>query len=154
MAVAKPTRSNSGGNGTNQSGENKDSAIVRVEYLESNGEQYIDTGFLANRFLNITIDAQLIPPLMPKGWFGAMGSTSSSRHRFVSNSSGYGYSIGGKDGIIAGFDPTVRFRLLYNRQTAICSVEGVGSQNYAWNFRIVISLSFTGRFIPIQKSAV
>lgn len=112
-----------------------DSDIVAIEYFESTGEQYINTGFVAARHLSIDIDAQLMLPIVSNGFFGGQGDAGSKRHCFASTSSGYGYAIGGASYIFAGFDPFVRFHMFYDRNTLTLGVDGYESFHINnWNF--------------------
>ena len=108
--------------------------IVPVEYIESTGTQYIDTGLPAAPRLGIEIDAQLMLPVTGGGLlFGGQGAWN-TRHCFHVDASGHGgYAIGGKRLALSNFFPDMRFYLTYDA-AGHCTIEGIGTLSFDWNF--------------------
>ena len=67
--------------------------IVPVEYLESTGTQWIDTGYYAGPNTSFSIDFQLTSNQQEKGIFGAL-----SNPRFCIIKAGYSYRVDINDG--------------------------------------------------------
>ena len=128
-ALSSPIRDNSAARNLDYI---SDSEIVPIAYLESTGEQYINTGFLVVPFLSIEIDAQLMSPIVPN--FGGRGASWNTMHCFASSGGNYGYGIGGKVYTFADFDPTERFTLVYNARSALLTIDGFEPQSINWNF--------------------
>jgi hypothetical protein len=60
---------------------------TELEYIESTGTQYIDTGFKPNQDTRVTLDAEVLTRKAQMSFFGTRVSTSSKRYEFITNSS-------------------------------------------------------------------
>jgi hypothetical protein len=107
---------------------------AEVEFLESTGTQWIDTGLAAQRLLKISIDAQMIAPLNTSGRFGGFGGGNTRHHFYIDSSGVGGYAIGGSIQTLTGFNPLERFKLTYNMPSAVATVDGLGTMEFGWNF--------------------
>ena len=59
---------------------------VELEYIESSGTQYIDTGFKPNQDTRVVMDTEVLVRKTQMAFFGTRVSTSSKRYEFITNS--------------------------------------------------------------------
>lgn len=60
---------------------------TELEYIESTGTQYIDTGFKPNQDTRVVMDTEVLVRKAQMAFFGSRVSTSSKRYEFITNSS-------------------------------------------------------------------
>lgn len=109
------------------------SSINYINYIESNGTQYINTGFKPNNNSQVIIDCQMLSISGSSFYFGAR--TSAFKTNFnVLNVSGSIRSDYGESKISSqGENPLDR--LLINKNKEICNINGIIIENSKSNFQ-------------------
>ena len=98
------------------------SGYTQVDYIQSTGSQYIDTGFLVNKNDNYVLEIDGLFPSQAQAYQGCNGYM----QFFVSNK----YGIGSESSISVGNRDTVR--IAYANQTATLTVNGSQAESKSW----------------------
>lgn len=107
-----------------QGGVSLPAGYTKLEYLESDGTQYIDTGFKPNQDTGITIDFEMTS-LSATGWLfcGRTAANDSAYGLYVYKTSGKIYFVYGADsGSFSSVAATSRLTCVANKN--VCSING------------------------------
>lgn len=107
----------------------KDSSIISapagIEYIESTGTQYIDTGICAQSGLNITVDSEFTSSNNHMSVFGGQNSSSSNRYHLYYHENASMYYYYASSGYPYYKSADYKDRHIYKINDNILSVDGV-----------------------------
>lgn len=119
-----------------QGGVSLPAGYTKIEYLESDGNSYIDTGFKPNQDTRVVMDAELnSQSSYPKVLFGARNGSTTSDASFIVwafTANGFRTDFGSKS-LVTTVVPTGRFVIDKNKN--VTSFNGIEYTNPAYTFQ-------------------
>ena len=112
--------------------------ITKLEYVESNGTQYVDTEFKPNQDTRIIMDAQLTSDAMSQFMFGCRTSSYTVNYSVLTSSGALSSRYGSSSVNFTGLAFTDRYKIDKNKN--ICTLNGTALTNTESTFQSEFNL--------------